>query len=262
MKFNAPIGSLTSLLFSVALFSSCTKNVSEEISLRPSPDLEEIPSAAGPSLSPCSINSIEIKDGFGNYERTLSFSYNTDGNPVSVLNDNVGTGAPNYFFNYDTDDRLVEWIGLYLNGLYESWHRYGYDAENRIIKDTQWVFGTYGPDPDPNSFYIREYTYEYDNKGRIITKTTVDLKEDYPDEVTVYSYQGGNLDDGSTYDNKINMGRTNLLWLFLNQDYSKNNQVPAVTYNSNKLPLEFNSSDAFTFLGYNIERSEVSYSCP
>ena len=262
MKFNAPTRVVTSLLCIAGLFSACTKNVSDEKALLTSTDMTEIPSAASLSLSPCSINSIVINDGFGNYDRTLTFSYDTDGKPVSVLNDNPGTGAPNYFFNYDADDRLAEWIGLYLNGLYESWHRYGYDAENRIIKDTQWVFGTYGPEPDPNSYYIREYTYEYDNKGRIITQTIVDLKEDNPDEVSSFSYHGGNLDNGSSYDNKINLDRTNSVWLFINKDYSKNNSVAAVTYNSNKLPLEFNSADAFTFLGFNIEKSEITYTCP
>lgn len=211
----------------------------------------------------CNIEKIEIS---GLYADTLNFTYDPLGNPISIIkNGDPGTGNPNYLFTYDTEARLYQAIGIYSNNSYESWKRFGYDNKDQIVKDTTWVFGVIGDNPDPDSYYIYENTYYYDAMGRIIKVTTVGLNQNSRGyNVQNYSYNSkGNLNDGRIYDQNTNINRTNRIWMFLNRDYSKNNSLAAEKYNFAKLPLSYNNTKySLNFLGLTLNESKITYSCP
>lgn len=211
------------------------------------------------TLDVCAITKITNADE----GRIFDFTYNSAGDPISVVNNMVETGYPNFSFHYDASGRLIESIAAYTNGNYESWHRYGYDALNRIVKDTQYVFGMMGPEPDPASYFIMEHTYTYDASKRIIKDDIIYLQPaSYSPETQNYTYNSsGNL-LGGAYDSRVNLHRTNKVWMFMSKDYSRNNRIPATSYNGYSLPLGFNNAIPFNFLGIGInQNSSIQYAC-
>ena len=194
---------------------------------------------------------------------TRQFFYNSSNDPVSVTSDGVGTGNPNLVFKYDDQCRLVEYSGIYTNGLYEFVHKYGY-SHNRIVTDTQYVFGTYGNLTD---YFGKRYKYlKYDYLNRIVQDSEVFVAPGPLTNVINYSYDmNGNLINGKTYDNKLNPHRTNKIWMFVDRDYSVNNSVTAATYNGVGLPLTYTSPGyvfAITigYLGY-FGPTQITYDC-
>jgi hypothetical protein len=210
----------------------------------------------------CKIEKVEI---FSPYAETLNFSYNHLGNPVSVIQSNgPGTGTPNYLFFYDNKSRLHDVIGVYDESSYESWQRFAYNGKNQIVKDTTWIFGMMGDNPDPANIFISENRYYYDAMGRMIKVISVGLNQNtsaYHEKN--YSYNtDGNLNNSGVYDNKINFNRTNKIWMFLNRNYSRNNVVAAEEYNFAGLPLKFKDSlYDLGFLNFEFNDSEITYSC-
>ena len=168
---------------------------------------------------------------------TMRFTYNSSGDPVTAIRTAVSTGYPNFFFKYDQHGRFTDLIGGYghtINDPIESWTRYFYDNLNRIVRDSFYSFPLIvngRPTLGEYSGFINS-TYTYDSKDRIIS-TTRGLF------TTTYAYDGqGNL-VGTAYDNKINIHRTNKIWMFIDKDYSVNNPVTAsYVYNSVGLPTK------------------------
>lgn len=196
--------------------------------------------------------------------RTATFTYNAFGNPTSVTVTNVGTGNPNRVFKYDSYQRLVEYRGEYTNGNYEYWYRYAYTpASNRIISDTVYIFGPLGP--EPTTFFDRRITnYTYDGGGRIIQTSTVSTVFPGPPTVANYTYDpmGNLVRPGIIYDAKINLHRTNRVWMFLDRDYSLNNPLTADAYNANGLPTVINSPLPLRgFIGFYLNDSDIQYKC-
>jgi hypothetical protein len=247
MKKNTLLKLLVLPMFAL-LLNSCKKFVDEFLN---QPDLD---------MRFCNIDKIQIT---GDYPDEWNFTYNMLGNPVSIVKDEVGTGNPNWYFTYDTESRLSQAVGMYTNGNYEMWKRFKYNNKDQIIKDTTWIFGAVmGDQPDPNSWRIAESTYSYDAMGRITKIVEKHLNGSDPDIVSNYTYNAqGNL-TGYTYDGKTNISRTNRVWMFLNRDYSKNNRVAAVNYNTAKLPLTYNTATPYNFLGSAINYSKITYICP
>src|SRR5689334_8593710 len=59
---------------------------------------------------------------------SIVFTNNQYGDPIKGIRPSPGTGAPNFFFNYDKKGRLTEFIGMYAFSTgSEFWHRYFYD---------------------------------------------------------------------------------------------------------------------------------------
>lgn len=212
----------------------------------------------------CNIKKIIQYDTPLSDPRTLTFSYNAHGQPVSVLNDQPGTAAPQIYFRYDAKKRLTDYLGIHDNGTAEFWYKYYYDHYNRVIRDTQWVFGAFGPMPDPSSYFIRVTTYTYDPFGRIASKTSHEIQPEITTPATsTYNYNGaGNLITGGAYDDKLSFRRTNKVWMFIEENYSLNNNPDnALSYNSKGLPLAFDSPTDFPFLGYAMRQSTIEYFC-
>lgn len=212
----------------------------------------------------CRIEKIVHWDGEGSDPRTYVFKYNSKGYPISAISDLPATGAPNFFFRYDSKNRLTDYIELYGNNNYQNWVKYTYDHSGRVIRDTTWTFGVYGDTPDPDSYYIFVRHYSYDAYGRVSQVNSEELQPIAGSLYSiVYNYDAsGNLLGWGPYDtDHINMNRTHKIWMFLNRDYSLNPAPPALTYNANNLPTRFWGNGNFIFLGLNMEYSEIQYSC-
>jgi hypothetical protein len=214
---------------------------------------------------------------------TLTFAYNNKGYPVSITRTYVSTSSPNFLFIYDKKNRLTDYYGVYTsaNPYFDIWHRYHYDAKNRVISDTTFEFGLIGPGiplPDhTNNGQLRVRnvsTYEYDLKDRII-KSTDTYGSDYP-ETKLYTYnKDGNLikisatrsgitnTETYSFDDKINLRSTHPIWQFLDRDYSVNNSLNATAFNQYGLPTAI----AFTRHGYGqfatilLTDIKISYNC-
>ena len=85
-----------------------------------------------------------------------------------------------------------------------------------------------------------------------------------------YDRNGNLVRPGVTYDDKINIYRTNRVWQFINGDYSRNNPVTGggfysfpvtpAAYNGAGLPTRFLGPSTLIF-GYSFYTMDVTYSC-
>lgn len=232
--------------------------------------LQENPTAP---FCPCQIKQFNYTGLF--QSDSVVFSYNAAGDPLTAIRSQPGTGAPNFFFRYDRHGRFSDLLGGYgstpfSSGL-ESWDRFFYDNQGRIIMDSAYFFpGVVNDNPtiDPHLLTsVSIIRYEYDTKGRI-SKASV-FSNSSPWYSNTYSYDAsGNL-AGSQYDDKINYHRTNKIWMFIDRDYSVNNPLTATyMYNNFGLPtsimtLEGNSGNFFSiaFTQYDFFRADIKYRC-
>ena len=196
---------------------------------------------------------------------TVDFTYNSWGAPVSVIQSRAVTGRPDGLFRYDSRHRLTDYIEAYKNGFFETWHQYVYDKNNRIIRDTTYIFGAVGDEPPPPDevYDIAVVYYEYDDKERIIH--TKQVWSDFPnDPLNIYYYYdaNGNLSaPGAVYDDKINVHRTNKVWMFIDRNYSVNNAY-ASAYNEYGLPTKMELIDPVTRLaGFYTGKCSITYKC-
>lgn len=170
-----------------------------------------------------------------------NFTYDNYVNPLTVIFDETATGdnTTNWKFVYDGQRRLSECYMHYGPNYtnYFTHTKYAYDASGRIAFDTVF-YG--GPPNTPPIFYVIT-DYSYDAQGRIITEAV--RGNSGPLYQFNYSYDAnGNLViPGYTYDNKVSFFRTHPVWQFINRNYSRNNALPAVTYNKAQLPKQFDS---------------------
>jgi hypothetical protein len=184
------------------------------------------------------------------------YNYNKEGNPISVTNDKIGTGNPNILFTYDKKGRLSQMIRPYggENQNYETWNKYGYNSANQIVRDTQYTFGSYInniPYPDSHSGDMWCRTYEYDSQNRIVRENDsiyyYGVLKNISQENFIYDDNGNLQSYGISHDNKINIRRTNKIWMFITRDYSINNSFVASEYNLFGLPFDF--PNAYQALG-------------
>lgn len=249
---------LTAAALSALLFASCKKTSTE---LSGPEELVAPPNGGNPAKN-CLITQITTTDP--SYASTSAvFEYNQKGDPVTITPAVVGTGKPRHEFRYSNNHLLTDYIGAYENGFFEFWYKYEYDNHKRIIRDTQYVFGEYLDEPT-NSFYVRVTDYVYDDQGRIIQTTTTQLQPTVSVSVTNYTYNAdGNL-TGRTYDDQVNLHRTNPIYQFIDRDYSMNNPVAPTGYNSAGLPTGYNAPpfpQGFLHGTIYLGSSVISYEC-
>ena len=197
----------------------------------------------------------------------MQVTYNSYGDPVSVMNAEGGSGSPNMLFKYDNKRRLTDYIGAYSNGGFEYWHQYVYDNKGRVIRDTTYLLG-WIENGEPVDYYDGAVIYyEYAQYGRIV-HTTQDWWS-FPDSPLelYYSYdaQGNRVAPGAVYDNKISIHRTHRVWMFIDRNYSLNN-AHATAYNANNLPtnldLGWPAAAGTQFAGYYTGRLDsIVYKC-
>jgi YD repeat-containing protein len=204
---------------------------------------------------------------------SVFFTYNALGNPVSIIHQtNFGD---NLFFKYDHANRLTDFIAMYGGAAQggDEWHKYTYDPHNttRVIVDTTYIEFQSDNNKITSYEFTQLTTFKYDAQNRI-SQTTKTVEGDTT--VTAYNYDShGNLEgSGLVYDSKINVHRTNKLWMFLDKDYSINNQIDngTYTYDQGNLPVKMATNTlsrvaAFEFMvvGYpnSMSTVTVSYSC-
>ena len=244
---------------------SCTKNLdavpNDSVSTEVSNDLT-FPTTN--EFSTCKIRRIYQSYGVGLATISAVFTYDHRGNPVSVLynNDDI---ANDHFFIYDRLGRLREYRPT--DGIGRGTHFYGYDANNRIIKDTSITA--------PGSMYEQRFviTLTYDNQGRIIKENIVNYwnapgeGNDNPLRPTrnpTYTYDArGNVAvkgwKSSSYDNKPSIFRTHPVFQFIHRNYSVNNSSTQAKYNSKGLPLAVVPGNDYFFNLENV--TKAIYDC-
>ncbi|KAA2238841.1 hypothetical protein F0L74_21745 [Chitinophaga agrisoli] len=245
-----------SLLMIALLFTACSKN-----------DHPNAPIT-------CQVEKVTYAN-FGLPDSAV-FTYNKKGNPVSIKRGQNTTGYPDLLFRYDKHDRLTEFIGIYADGdIYEFRHKYAFDYKDRIVSDTQYVFGSLSGQPDAHPATLANIaTYQYDARNRIIRMDLMWTAS--PGSVSTYNYiynQQGNIEkitDASgqviftpTYDDKINMNNLHPIWQFLARDYSRNNPFTAENYDPEGLPtkIDFTSKGNTFFAGIYFTYMSLEYKC-
>lgn len=226
----------------------------------------------------CRIEEIAYHPGFGPDTIFAKFSYDHKGNPVKIISSFTHDGRPSHFFRYDKKGRLIDYIGLYEEdgGFYDFWYQYVYDQHGRVISDSLQVFGTMiNGQPQPDGLQKTGGYYQYDAYDRI---KKVKRQWGFGLQTDEYIYnQAGNLEvynqyidthlarsDTFYYDNKVNIRRTNRLWMFIDRNYSKNNSRPATQYNKPGLPLQYRlpENTDFDFLqSIELDHSDIKYRC-
>jgi hypothetical protein len=206
---------------------------------------------ADPDLTPYYIRQIAVVGGAGapdtNDTLVYTFTYNRLGEPLTVRHPQVATGNPNAAFLYDNHGRLSAFVQPYDNGGYETYVKYFYNDRNEIASDSQYIFGSYIDSvPIANlEFGVTRHWYKYDDQGRIIQR----IDSFYQGAIRFgsgasFTYDGkGDLINGATYDNRVSYRRTNVIWMFLSNDYSVHNAFQADSYNVFGLPLAFDGND-------------------
>jgi len=201
----------------------------------------------------------------------LSFTYNAAGNPLKILTSTPVANSPyDYHFRYDGFGRLTDYILNYSgNPGAVIWHRYSYPNVKTIV-DTSYDYVGLIDGPSPTySFDTYVDVYRLDEKDRIISDNDIHFQ---------YDHNGNLVRSGVTYDNKVNLYRTNAVWLLINKDFSLNNALNSIPndltsfqitgYNSQKLPLGFNVVPGNSYatklndgLHYFFTNLKIGYSC-
>lgn len=239
-KFNSSLWRSTILGAGLLLSGSCRKAI----------DYIKDHKNGDADCTACNIQQISVlsSDELGPYTVTYTFHYNAAGNPVTVSNTAVGTGNPNAVFKYDNFGRLREMIRPYVNQFFETWTKYAYNFKGQIIRDTQYVFGTYidsVPVPFPNMQYmVTQFSYDLQDRiiGRVDSLFGNGTSMAGNSTVFQYNSDGNLIGQGNVYDTQLSFLRTNKIWMFLAGNYSVNNNFLALEYNAYKLPLLFSGS--------------------
>jgi hypothetical protein len=210
----------------------------------------------GNTINYCPITSMTFMDEY-NFTDTLTFYYNPDGSPSHIDRAFVDDGSPKFIFRYDSQGRLLDYIGALNNGTADFCTRFFYDEATRTVIDTSYSlalqYQTWPPFYIGGGYIVEKM--QFDPLGRIISYAQYYVTGDttlsgspFPYTYT-YNRAGDLAAAGLPYDNKINFNRTNAVWQFLDRDYATHNLLPAQQYNNVGLPTKFN---------FNIPGSDVN----
>lgn len=219
-------------------------------------------------LKPCNIKTITTQFSTlpTTYTVHYNFTYNAYGNPVSMTNDLVETGNPNYSFIYDKKNRLIQFIKPYSgNTGYEEWFKYGYNDKGQIIRDTVYAFGAIvGGIPMPDTARYAYTDYTYDSQNRIIKLVFYYYYYHTLHSISTFDYaydaKGNLVNPGTVYDDKLSIYRTNKIWMFITRNYSVNNSFTADRYNQFGLPVKL-TSGFIALASLSGGKSVIEYMC-
>jgi hypothetical protein len=230
----------------------------------------------------CRITQIRVVD-YANTLDTFDITYNAQGNPVSMLGTSPYHVYSNIeqYFRYDHFGRLSDFLYTYINSEGALiWHKYGYPRKN-FVTDTVINYpdaAVDGPAPiagaGPGYYYIRGWTL--DAHDRIVKAWSIPNDPHEPpllEGTITYDANGNKVlsRPDLTYDNKVNPYRTNKIWQFVYNDYSRNNVLQAdhsftPVYNDFGLPLNILNLSTYNLdLPFNIQNSglqlDLTYAC-
>jgi len=208
-------------------------------------------------------------------------TYNAKGNPVT-MKESTGTSHVDLdrYYRYDRFDRLSDYMGAYPGNFGAIfWHKYAY-LRPGFITDTVMFYDT-GDVRDPTSpiaknsaeYYI--YGYTLDARDRIVRIWSIPNNPPHTPvlQSEIHYDANGNrpLPDSSlSYDDKVNPYRTNKVWQFIYQDYSRNNILKNdyywfPTYNSFGLPLTIRNLQNYNIYPFDVVNQapemEITYAC-
>jgi len=246
-KISTPVTIV--MVSAIALFSaSCRKEVDYYKTADSKKAVDSYKGNQQKNYKPCQISQItvHVTDGQAPASVIYTFNYNAAGDPVTVKNTAVGTGNPNTVFKYNRQGKLREMIRPFDNGTFETWTKYIYDNGGRIIRDTQYSFGTYNdsiPTAQPERYGYWVSQFSYDTLARIMTRTDSVFGPGQARYGTTYNFHydanGNQVAQGTMYDAHLSLLRTNKIWLFVCNNYSLSNGFQATAYNKSDLPLSF-----------------------
>lgn len=212
---------------------------------------------------------------------TLTFTYNSAGNPTFVQEGTISSANASVQFIYDSHNMLTQYKRLYSEFNAEDWTIYQFPGgSDQPATDLTYEF----PSPDtgsiPPAFFsvVDSTTYRYDVQKRVsqtITTHADDAGDFFPTTITDYSYDShGNLtgpiaNDTSarTYDDKVNFRRLSPVFQFIDRDYSQNNlttEIQIDSYNEYGLPThleDLSPNGVLQFLGYGLGECWIQYDC-
>jgi hypothetical protein len=248
------------LLFTIFLLAGCQKVF----------DYIHLPGNGGAVSTICQVT--KINSARSNY----SFNYNQRGDPASIITDRVGTGNANVFFIYDKYQRVGQVLRSFgptisTPGGYEAWSKFGYNAAGQIARDTSYAAGGILADGTiaPSELFATYSINTYNTNGQLLNKKDSSCFRgvfNFRESFTYHYDARGNLDYFSRnasyaqspeipayvdtfrlgpYDDKIQVRRTNKLWMYLDRNYSINNPFTAAAYNSYGLPVTIDASQYF-----------------
>jgi len=268
MNPKAPISARLLFYVSLLFIGSCQKIHFEDF-IHPDNTLKQ-----------CRIKQILEFNIFDSDTLFWNFKYNIWGDPIRITPSLNGTGQPEIFFRYDNQHRLTDYFGAYREELraYEFWLHFDY-LPNKFVLQKGYTLGPIiNGNPVP-SLQLPSIAYlQFDMLGRLVRDSTNYPSIFTPILIQTYTYNStGNLAHfksvnqltGSTdqeiyytnYDNKVNISRTNRIWMFINRNYSVNNWTPAESYNQYGLPLKWRGTQGNRFIYRNIDDADIKYEC-
>jgi len=165
---------------------------------------------------------------------TFYLTYNTKGDPVSMLSTSHqdAPGNLDQYYRYDRFGRLSDNMLTFIKEFGAVfWHKYAYPRKDYIL-DTLLVYqGDDVRGPSPNAAAIGGYglkAYSLDAHDRIVKIWSLnDPHHPQLMEEIKYDANGNKIQSDSAlkYDDKVNPYRTNKVWQFLYNDYSRNNLI-------------------------------------
>lgn len=203
-------------------------------------DTDQTPKEFPGIIQNCRLKSIS-QVGTGNM---ILIEYNDQGNPKQMFYTQTVTTTRK--FEYDDKNRLIRYYIPRMDNLFFNRSHYYYEnGSNNIAYDSTYLDGSVNPDGSISSIYVTVNNYTYDQYNRIIKITSKrglrTGNSNWIRDTVNYSYdkRGNRESTASIYDDKVNYLRTNKIWMFLERDYSVNNQRKARSYTSDGLPERF-----------------------
>jgi len=226
----------------------------------------------------CRVTAVGTRTTDGRYVEKYAITYNEKGNPVTMLTTSVFSQSDVYF-RYDRFNRLSDVMSV-VPGNFGAifWQKYAYPRP-RFITDTVMLFtGDIRDSASPiakNSYEYHIEGYTLDAHDRIVKIWSI--PNDPPHTPVLQSElhydANGNLplpDSTLTYDDKVNVYRTNKVWQFIFRDYSRNNIIKNdhfffPTYNTFGLPLNILNLQAYNNYIFDIDNQNpelyITYAC-
>ncbi len=222
----------------------------------------------------CNVSNMTVKYPMVRDSIIYNFKYDSYGKPLSRISLRPGLATANVYFTYDKYERLTNVIAplgvidpknIQGTFYFDFWIKYTYNDQSKKLQPVADTVYTLGGFINGNICCTTPITenYEYDTVGRVskITSRLPGLR----DNIVEYKYDArGNLITGRIYDNKVNIRRTNAVWMLLDLDYSRNNPFTAEAYNRYGLPKKTGSISSLLISRspvFNISDATINYMC-
>jgi hypothetical protein len=194
----------------------------------------------------CRINEILNPDS----SVQATFYYTEWGAPSHIERPDAGTGIWEYYFYYDSENRLIamnEGINREQDILTNVLSKYYYD-QGLIKYDTL----LNGSNIDEGSGYFASGEYTYDSRNRIIMY----VRKEFSGRIDTTFFNYPRNED--PFKNNTSFLGGNKELMFVNRDYSKTNEG-VIERNAQGYPTRLGPSEFYTFLSFGI--AWANYSC-